>query len=76
MPTAVILTYSMDAGSCLMIGCYLVLLLDNSENSSRTYAIKFHVVYGLNKARQFKMKLFCFAFYDTVAVTNSKFCYV
>jgi hypothetical protein len=32
--------------------------------------LKFHVNYGLNKARQFKINFLCFAVYDTVAVTN------
>jgi len=76
MPTAVMLTCSTDVGSRVMIDCYLILLLDNSENSSRTYAIKLHAICGLNKARQFIIKLFCFAFYDTVAVTNFFVCSV
>jgi len=73
MPTAGMLTCSTDVGSRLMIGCYLILLLDNSENSSRTYAMKLPVIYCLNKARQFKIKFF-FVFYDTVAVTNYLVC--
>jgi hypothetical protein len=41
MPAAVILMYSMDVGSRLMIGCYLILLLDNnSEISDTSYATK------------------------------------
>jgi len=40
MLAAVILIYSIDIGSRLMIGCYLILSLDNSEISNRSYATK------------------------------------
>jgi len=40
MPAAVVLIYSMDVGSRLIIGCYLTLLLDNSDISNRTYDTK------------------------------------
>ena len=38
MSQAEILIYSMDVRSRLMIDCYLILLLDDSGNSSRSYA--------------------------------------
>ena len=40
MPAAVILMYLMDVESPLMIGCYLIFLLDNPEISNRSYATK------------------------------------
>jgi len=46
----VIMIYSMEVGSWLMIGCYLILLLGNSENSSRSYATKINFCLWFEKS--------------------------
>ena len=43
MPVAVILIYSMEFGSRLMIGSYLILLIDNSEISNTSFATNINI---------------------------------
>jgi hypothetical protein len=71
MPAAVMLIYSMEVGSRLMIGCYLVLLQIIRKFQTDRILLKLRVMYGLNEARQFKIKFLYFAFYTTIAVTKS-----